>query len=224
MTVAPSIWRFRWFCSLTLGFWVHPKLEGKSLNSGKTSLRICSLCWGDPCVQVSSVLVSRSSRIKFGKKWANFGQERVKNSSSGRVQRSYRGPGRSDHYSPIFGPNSLYARAVGLPDFWSDRWTSVSRPLFIVSSAVCSPLVRLTSFLLRWIHNFIRNILPPVGKCVHLILELRLLGFEFGTYFDRFLRRILFGSCSPPPPVAPSVLQWASSSPFYSAFLATGSW
>jgi hypothetical protein len=58
-----------------LGFWFNPKLEGKSLDLEKTLLETCSLCWDDPCVQVSSGLVSYSSRIKFGKEGVDFGRK-----------------------------------------------------------------------------------------------------------------------------------------------------
>jgi hypothetical protein len=41
----------------------------------KPLFRTCSLCWGDPFVQVSFDLKHYSSRIKLGKKGANFGRK-----------------------------------------------------------------------------------------------------------------------------------------------------
>jgi hypothetical protein len=58
-----------------LGFLVHPKSEGKSSDLGKTLLGTCSLGWGDPCVEVSFNLEHYSSRIKLGKKEADFGRK-----------------------------------------------------------------------------------------------------------------------------------------------------
>jgi hypothetical protein len=41
----------------------------------KPLLGTCSLCWGDTCVQVLSDLVAYNSRIKIGKKGADFGRK-----------------------------------------------------------------------------------------------------------------------------------------------------
>jgi hypothetical protein len=41
----------------------------------KPFLGTCSLCWGDPCVQVSFDLKKYSSRIKLGNKGADFGRK-----------------------------------------------------------------------------------------------------------------------------------------------------
>jgi hypothetical protein len=69
MSLSPSIERFLEFISKPYVSWVNPKFKGKSLD-----LEMYSLCWGDPCVQVSSNLVPYSSRIKIGKKVLNIGK------------------------------------------------------------------------------------------------------------------------------------------------------
>jgi hypothetical protein len=69
MALDPSIWLISPVSSKTYIFWVHPKSEEKSLDLGTTSFRTCSLCLGDPCVQVSLNLVPHSSRIKDEKKF-----------------------------------------------------------------------------------------------------------------------------------------------------------
>jgi hypothetical protein len=52
------------------------KIGWKIIGFGeKPLLGTCSLCWGDPYVQVSFDLVHYSSRIKFGKKGADFGRK-----------------------------------------------------------------------------------------------------------------------------------------------------
>jgi hypothetical protein len=95
----PCIWVLGWGLSSTSNIGVNPCLyplrfhwfllvpqKPRFLSSSKVGkgnhwiwkkplLRTCSLCWGDPCVQVLFDLEHYSSRIKLGKKGADFGRK-----------------------------------------------------------------------------------------------------------------------------------------------------
>jgi hypothetical protein len=131
IALAHLIWRVSPVSPKTYILWVHLKSEGKSLDLEKSSLRTCSLYWGDHCVQISSNLVSCSSRIKVEKKVYGW----------------------TGHIPPF----SRYIQQR--PDISSPRSDmSVeefsARCLFTVLTIFCQPSVQLIPFFFRCIHNF----------------------------------------------------------------------